>query len=212
MSTNNTLEIRGGNVGGGIQVFTQAINVTMTGAKVALADLPTAGNSLLAGTPVLSDSYNHTATVHYAFEVVNVAGAVLQLKKRQGSTTAKVGMFLMESTADLATTGTAATILSIDTSNEAYDIVTLSAALTGLAVGDTVYEANQDGAGAVVKVIPNAITAYETLVNSNTVHATVAIGFNGDGEIFERRISPITPAIRVALKANDCFFRYTQSR
>lgn len=209
--TNNVLTKYSNEVGGSKHIFTDAVETLIGGGQFERASLPMDKQVLHAGTPILVDEITRLATVHYAFEVMDVAGAVIKVKKNGGSTVAKVGMFVMEAPATVATTGTAATIDEIDSTNADYDTLTLSAAITGLATGEMIVEANQTGAGAVVKVIPNAIQVADLYMKEGSYDWSFAAGYHTKGIVYERRIAPIIPCIKDELR-KVCFFRFSQSK
>jgi hypothetical protein len=62
--------------------------------------------------------------------------------------------------------GAAASIKSIDRTNAEYDVLTLSAAITGLAEGDTLVESGSTG---VAKYVPNAVVGAVLEVKANTI-------------------------------------------
>ena len=173
--------------------------------------MPLAKNVLYAGTPIKEDGFNRSAEIHYAFKAVDVSGTTIQVEKYGNSTVAKVGMFLMEAPATIAGTKTAVTISTIDTSNEMYDEIVLSGTIAGLTNGGTVVEANQNGAGAVVKVVPNSLQAADVYIDPDGYDFSYTAGYFSKGEVYERRIPPICDAVKDELRKTT-FFRYSQSR
>ena len=77
---------------------------------------------------------------------------------------------------------------------------------------DILVEVTQVGASAKFKVIPNAILPYDV----DTIPGATLYPFNGawmvTSEILEKRIPPVAPAIKKAMKDDEsypCVFRYT---
>lgn len=127
------------------------------------------GMVLHRGTPVFVDFENRSAAICKAAKVL--AGGTTSAPRvakglyfAVGDKVSKVG-------------GASATIKSVDRSNSEYDVLTLSAAITGLAENDVLVESETDGAakyapnavvGAVLEVngkgIPTIDVAYEAVV------------------------------------------------
>lgn len=57
-----------------------------------------------------------------------------------------------------------AIVTAVDRSNENYDVVTLSAAITGLAADDYLQEADTSGGNAMAKYMPNAVIAADRII------------------------------------------------
>ena len=212
MQTFNSNRAYSASVGGSMKVYTREV-YPLQGTQVALADLPPVGNVLPAGTPILvDDSDNKITTVHYAFVAMDVDTVTVQLKKGGEGTRVKEGMFLMEAPATYAGTGTADTVLAVDSSNEMYDEITLSAAITGLVNGETLVEANQTGAGAVIKVLPSALSVADVYVDAMAFDFGITGTFLSHGEVLQRRIPPIAPAVKTYLRENEVYLRFSNSK
>ncbi len=194
--------------GGVRKVFEGQVKILVGGFKFDLKDLPLSGNVLPCGTPVNCDEEARTIKPLYAFEVVAVDGTAVSIKKYGEGTRAKVGMSLIVCPEDLSTAASvSASVQSIESTDEEVDVLTLSAEITGLAVGDVLVEA---GENKKIKVVPNALTPYDTCID-DTTHAA-----DGDGcwncmekPVLVRRMPPLTPAIKQALADNGCFFRWS---
>lgn len=214
MRTYNSNRSYNESIGGSMKVYTGEVYSLGGGFQVDAANLPPVGNVLPAGTPILcnEDSSSRKATVHYAFEVTNVDTVTIQVKKGGEGTRAKVGMFLMEAPATYGATGTAATVVSVDTSNETYDEIVLNAALVGLVAGETIVEANQDGAGASIKVLPNALSIADVYVDAYAFDFGISGTFMSPGMVLQRRIPPICPAVKTYLRENGVFLRFSNSK
>lgn len=77
-----------------------------------------------------------------------------------------VGDYVVKETSG---TDTGVAIDAIDSSNAAYDVITLHSAITGLAADDILQEADKTGSGAVPAYLPNAVVAADHVVNANGV-------------------------------------------
>lgn len=129
-----------------------------------------------------------------------------------GNTVAKVGMIVGKAPTTATGTTTGFTINSIDSSNDEYDVLTLSGDAGKLELTDILVEVTATGASAKIKVIPNAILPYDV----DTLPGATLYPFNGawmvTSEILERRIPPVASAIKKAMKDDEsypCVFRYT---
>jgi hypothetical protein len=116
------------------------------------------GMVLHRGTPVSVDFENRTAAVCKAAKVL--AGGTTSAPRVAKGLYFAVG----DSVSKLG--GAAATIKSIDRTNVEYDVLTLSAAITGLAEGDTLVESASAG---VAKYVPNAVVGAVLEVNANAI-------------------------------------------
>jgi hypothetical protein len=213
LSTANSMIKYSTEVGGAKHVYTDTVKPLQGGFSVAAADLPLSGNVLPAATPILCDEGdNRDAEVHYAFEVLEDVDAThIKVKKYGGSTVAKVGMFLMKAPAAVATTGQGYEITAIDSTDTAFDILTMSGDL-GEAAGDTLIEAVAEAADTTIKILPNALSFSDVYVEPNGYDFGITGVFMSFGSVLTRRIAPIAPAIRTYLLENGCFFRYSNSK
>ena len=117
-----------------------------------------AGMVLHRGTPVFVDFENRSAAVCKAAKVLS-GGTTSAPRVAKGHYFA-VG----DKVSKLG--GGSATIKSIDASNAEYDVLTLSAAITGLAAEDTLVESEADGAA---KYAPNAVVGAVLEVKENMI-------------------------------------------
>lgn len=199
-------------IGGTRVVFEGHPCLLIGGFDFDIAELPTYPNVLPAGTPIKVDEDARTIEIHYAFAVTKkVSATKYQVAKGIEGSRVKAGMNLMVIGNDVDTAGTAGTVKSVDTSNEGYDEITFTASFTA-EEGDVIVEATAAGEGAKVKVVPNALTDRDKRL------APGAKSMNGDGvwandrPILERRIPPVAPAIKKALAANECYFRWSNRK
>lgn len=198
-------------VGGAREVFEGQPKVLVGGCTFNISQMPAYPNVLPAATPIYVDEVARTIDIHYAFGVYEAANASTTIKVKKGfeGSRIKVGMNIMKATAKVATTGTAVTVTAVDTTDPAFDVVTVDSALT-LTLTDVIWEADKAGTGAKVKVVPNALTDRDKRLVPGSSHVNGATIFMCDGAILENRIPPVSDAIKLALKENDCFFRYTK--
>lgn len=176
--------------------------------------LPASGNVLPAFTPVKADEQARTIEPLYIFEVVSVdtVNSKISVAKNEEGTRAKVGMALIVVGADLASASShVATVTAIDSSNSEYDVLTMSAVLDDetpiFAQGD--YLAEGDSETKKVKVVPNSLIPYDTCVDEDAYALDGEACFGATSPILERRIVPIPAAVKAALKAADCTFRFS---
>lgn len=208
-------------IGGTNRIFNGILATPITiGGTLVEAQLPLLGNMLPAGTPVVVDESTRLMTVHYAFEVYEAATAAatsIKVKKFQGNSLVKKDMCLGIAPSDIATTVASAKITAIDSSNEGYDILTISKALGALSAGDILVEVDKATAGtdtdAAIKVKPSLLTYYDVELlpygTLSNIHMDAIWNFL-DGEIFEKRISPIAPCVKAYMRSQGCVFRYSQ--
>lgn len=195
--TFNQVVKRSGKFGGALVVFEGHPELLVGGFNFNLADLPAAGDVLPCGTPVYCDEAARTIVPVITGKVTAVDGTKVTIDDHGfGNIAFKVGATVAELGDNLATAAeNYATIASID-GNE----ITLSAAVTGLAVGDILVEV--DATTKKVKAVPNALLPYDV------VPAPDAISVDGDGMIgnsrpvLTRRMPPINDAIKAAVQAN----------
>lgn len=121
----------------------------LPGGFKPLQDFPV-GTLLKRGTLVHVDTDTLSAAIVKVAKVVD--GGTTKAPRVQKGNNYTVGDTIMK----LGTTSTA-TISAIDTTNEGYDTLTLSAAITGLAGGDFLQEADTSGSTPAAKYEPNAV-------------------------------------------------------
>lgn len=144
------------------------------------------GDLIKRGTPLFVDFANMEAAVVKAATVVT-GGTTSAPRVKKGSHLA-VGDKLVKATAD---TDTGVTISAINTSNADYDVLTLSAAITGLTADDILQEADKAGSGAVPKYVPNAVVAADHVVNANGV--VVLDAAYGARVMYDKLDTPVVP-------------------
>jgi hypothetical protein len=201
-------------VGGARNVYEGHINLLVGGFMFDKSELPAYPWVLPAGTPIKVDEQARTIKIHYAFEVAEAvtAGAKVKVKKGFEGSRVKAGMFLMVAPEDADTAGTGIKVNSVVTTNDDFDEVTLASDPGELSAGAVLVEADKSGETAKIKSVPNALTDRDKRL------APDAKSINGDAvwacdrPILERRIPPIAPAIKKALRDADCFFRFSNRK
>lgn len=182
----------------GVPVF-QRILETAQGGFTLDDDTLTAGATVKAGTPIGYDESTRVAKVMKVAEMqataTNSATTYRVLKGHQ----LKVGDYL----AKIA--GSAAyAITAIDTSNAAYDEVTLATTLgVAMAVGDVLFQSSAIGASAAAA----SVTVRGLLMNDTVVADGEAIAVVIRGTVYERRV----PKANAAIKALMPNIIYSQS-
>lgn len=202
-----------GKIGGFRKVFEGQVKLLVGGFNYDIKDLPTPGNVLPAGTPVYCDEVARTIVPLITFRVKAVEGKDIHVEKFNEGTRAKVGQTLIVVPEDLtkaAAADAAAQIKSIDNSNATYDILTVDAIPEGVEEGAVICIANDE---YKAKCVPNALTAYDTVLSNEAVAADGDGAWNClDFPVLERRMPPITDSIKKALADAGCFFRWSNRK
>lgn len=201
-------------VGGARNVYEGHPLLLIGGFMFDKKELPNYPYVLPAGTPILVDEQARSIKIHYAFEVYEAitSGKVVKVTKGFEGSRIKEGMTLMSAPDTIDGTGQGYTVASVDVSNNDYDSVTLNASPGSLSKGAILVESTDATASAKIKVIPNSLTDRDKRL------APDAKSINGDAvwacdrPILERRIPPIAPVIKQAMKDADCFFRWSNRK
>lgn len=202
-----------GSMGGALVVFEGHPQLLVGGFDFDLADLPGAGVVLPCGTPVNCDEASRKITPLITLKVKAVDGTdakkVELVSNGFNGPAVKVGdnVAIINNTLDHEyenTTGesastTFAKVVSVDGFN-----IELEAALTGLAANNilVVVKKNEDTGKAAIKAVPNALLPYDKVYDAA---ATIVRGdgmIGNDMPVLERRMPPITDAIKAAVQAN----------
>lgn len=161
-----------------------------------------AGDVIKAGTPLVFDEAARTATVLRAGVAYALAGGSATTYQMTKGGTLKVGDYL----ASGATGGKAYAITAIDTSNAAYDVLTVGTTIGAVAAGDTLYASTATGATASALPAANGLLYDDQLIavvdNSYSVSAVIR------GTVYARRV-PYSAAI--AALTGLRFIIYSQS-
>lgn len=197
-------------VGGGRPVYYYIGKELPGGFNPDLSKFPK-GSVVQTGTPILVDEATRTAQVHIAvtvYETAAIDATKVKVVKLKAGSVLSAGQFLMAAPTTTTGTGTGLSITAVDSSNAAYDELTLSAALTAaLTKDDVLVEADKAGTGAKMKVVPNALTRYDIYVDPASTQFTC--GAVVEATIYERRIPPVIQAVKDLFK-NEITF--SQSR
>lgn len=159
-----------------------------------------AGSVLRAGNPLVLDEAARTATpLHTGVMQANAAGSATAYRVTKGSGLA-VGDYL----ATGATGAKAYAITAIDTSNAAYDEITVGTTIGAATAGDLVFASTATGATASALPAINGLLYEETVVGSGvSVSAVIR------GTVWARRI-PYNAAIAALAGLKHIIF--SQSR
>lgn len=199
--------------GGVIRCFESKPTLLVGGFKFALNELPESGNVLPAGSPVYCDEVNRTIAPLYLFKVTKVESGSKKITVAKGmeGTRVKVGMTLimLGDNLDAAAT-TNMTVAAVDSTADDVDVITVDAVETGLTEGKVIAQSNAE---RKVKVVPNALTPYDTCVDED------AFACDGEGAwacydtpVLENRIPVLPKVIKDALRDAGCYFRFSNRK
>lgn len=193
--------------GGSLVVFEGKPELLVGGFNFNLDDLPAPGDVLPCGTPVHCDETTREITPIITAKVESVDGTTVTLKDLGfGQTAIKVGATVAELGSDLTQ---AATYYATVTSKED-NVLTLSGAITGLTAGDILVEVDADS--KKVKAIPNALTPYDIVRDANAISVDGDGAYKNDRPVLERRMPAINDAIKAALVAAGCQFKWSDRK
>lgn len=198
-----------GNFGGGLVVFEGKPELLIGGFNFKMDDLPAVGDVLPCGTPVYCDEAADARSITpiITAEVIAVDGTTVTLKDHGfGNVPFKVGATVAELPADL----TSAASYYATISKKEGNVLTLSGAITGLAVGDILVEVAADT--KKVKAIPNALLPYDVVRGENEISRTGDGMYKNDRPILERRMPAVNDAIKAALVAAGCQFKWSNRK
>ena len=205
--TFNQIVKANGKFGGALVVFEGKPELLIGGFNFNLDDLPAPGDVLPCGTPVNCDEATRVITPIITGKVESVDGTKVTLKDLGfGQTALKVGSTVAVLGNDLsAAAAKSATIASKDG-----NVVTLNAAIDGLAAGAILVEV--DATSKKVKAIPNALTPYDIVRDANAISVDGDGAYKNDRPVLERRMPAINDAIKAALAAAGCQFKWSDRK
>ena len=205
--TFNQIVKANGKFGGALVVFEGKPELLIGGFNFNLDDLPAPGDVLPCGTPVNCDEATRVITPIITGKVESVDGTSVTLKDLGfGQTALKVGSTVAVLGNDLsAAAAKSATIASKDG-----NVVTLNAAIDGLAAGSILVEVDADS--KKVKAIPNALTPYDIVRDANAISVDGDGAYKNDRPVLERRMPAINDAIKAALAAAGCQFKWSDRK
>jgi len=195
-STGNNFPTPSSNVGGGRHVWYQRGRSIPGGFNIDLPNFPK-GSVVQAGSLIKYDEATRKVDLHIAVKVDEVAASgatTVKIAKILEASVLNTGQFLMVAPDGITDAGTGVEVLSIDSSNPAYDVITIPALSAELSEGTILVEADKVGAGAVVKVVPNALSYYDIFVHPDSTQFTVTATI--EGTVYERRIPPVADAFK----------------
>lgn len=214
-----------GKIGGALRVFEDKVEVLVGGFTFDKNDLPAPGDVLPCATPVYCDEAAdaRSITPFITGKVASVSGdnakvvtlaniGLVRPAFKVGSKVAIVNSTLTheyQNTAAVDETPASYAFATI----VAYDgnIITLDNALDGLAENDILVEVAEDETThkAAVKCVPNALLPYDKVYDEN---ATIVYGdgcYTCLAPVLERRCPPLTDAVKAALVAGGCTFKWS---
>ena len=193
--------------GGALVVFEGKPELLVGGFNFNLNDLPAPGDVLPCGTPVNCDESTRVITPIITGKVESVNSTEVTLKDLGfGQTAFKVGSTVAVLGSDLTT---AAENYATIASKEG-NVITLSAAITGLAANSILVEV--DATSKKVKAIPNALTPYDIVRDANAISVDGDGAYKNDRPVLERRMPAINDAIKTALANAGCQFKWSNRK
>ena len=193
----NTFGNKQDSFGGGYQLYRSVAEMYEGGGMIK--DLPMMSSTYIyaGGTPV-------KATTNGVYEMLNfykvteaTSGTTVKVHKAIGLGKAIQGRFLMVAPTELDGTGKAVTITSIDSSNRLFDILTLSADLGSLSIGDLLCDASANGVDVPAYTIPNSLSRRDVVVVDGDFAGTVAGVY--DARIFGNHAPYMSDAVKKAV-------------
>lgn len=196
-----------GKFGGSLVVFEGHPSLLVGGFNFNLDDLPAAGAVLPCGTPVYCDESTRKIVPVITAKVTAIDGTSVTLEDHGlGQAAFKVGDTVAELPASLATAAqNYATVTAVNG-----NVLTLSAAITGLAANDILVAVG--ATDKKVKATPNALLPYDVVRDENAVSVDGDGMWKNDRPILERRMPAINDAIKSALVAAGCDFRFSDRK
>ena len=205
--TFNQIVKASGKFGGALVVFEGKPELLIGGFNFNLNDLPAPGDVLPCGTPVNCDEATRVITPIITGLVESINGTAVTLKDLGfGQTAFKVGSTVAVLGSDLSV---AATNYATIASKEG-NVITLSEAITGLAANSILVEV--DATSKKVKAIPNALTPYDIVRDPNAISVDGDGAYKNDRPVLERRMPAINDAIKAALVAAGCQFKWSNRK
>lgn len=196
-----------GNFGGSLVVFEGKPELLIGGFNFKKSDLPAVGDVLPCGTPVYCDEVSRDIIPVITAKVIAVSGTTVTLEDHGfGNVAFKEGAVVAVLAANLNDAATNYATIASKNGN----VLTLSAAVTGLAVGDILVEV--DATSKKVKAIPNALLPYDIRIGENEISRTGDGMYKNDRPILERRMPAVNDAIKAALVAAGCNFKWSNRK
>ena len=196
-----------GKMGGALVVFEGHPSLLIGGFDFDMADLPDSKDVLPCGTYLNCDESTRKATPIITAKVKAIDGTKVTVEDLGfGRTPFKVGATVAELGDDLSSAARNYATVSSKEGN----VLTLSGAVTGLAVGDILVEV--DATTKKVKAVPNAILPYDRWYDSDAIAVRCDGMWANDRPILERRMPACNAAIKTALVNAGCQFKWSNRK
>lgn len=193
--------------GGSLVVFEGKPELLVGGFNFAKDDLPAVGDVLPCGTPVYCDEAARSITPVITAEVIAIDGTDVTLNDHGfGNVAFKAGATVAKLGDDLEAVATNYATIASKAGNK----LTLSAAVTGLAVGDILVEVN--ATSKKIKAVPNALLPYDIRIGENEISRTGDGMYANDRPILERRMPAVNSSIKEILQYNGCQFKWSNRK
>jgi len=191
-------------IGGAIPIWTDvevARRFSYPGG-FSISNPPDAQALIPGGTPYEVDEATRTAKICYRFEAYEAAtnsATTYKIVKDAGvHNLLKVGLVLMKMPSALTGTGTGRAITAIDTSNAAYDEITVATTLgVAIAVGDVLAEAAEAGTTKALAAVANGLSYSDRFIEDDVLGYSTSVVY--EGTIYNRRIKKIADIERASL-------------
>lgn len=176
--------------------------------------MPAYPNVMAAGTLVYADETAGVRSIVpiYTFKVksVDTNNKTITVEKFETGTIAKVGMKLIVVGDDLsAAADNVAVVSAIDSSAEDVDVLTVDN-VTGVKADVVLVEAGPD---SKIKAIPNGLTYCDNVLDPDAYAIDIDYIWNCiEKPVLERRMPPLTPSLKKALRDNECYFRFSNRK
>jgi len=198
-----------GKFGGALVVFEGKPELLIGGFNFNMNDLPAAGVVLPCGTPVYCDEASDARSITPIItgKVASVDGTTVVLADNGfAQTPFQVGDTVAVLGDDLTAAATKyATISAIDGVT-----LTLSAEISGLAADGILVQV--DATSKKIKAVPNALLPYDVVRGENEISRTGDGMYKNDRPVLERRMPAINDAIKAALVAAGCSFKFSNRK
>lgn len=210
--------------GGTLVVFEGKPELLVGGFNFNMDDLPDVGVVLPCGTPVNCDESNRTITPLVTVKVKSVDGTdakkITLVSNGFNGPALKVGQYVAIINDTLATQYENTTASGVTTYNYVQiaaisgDVITLANELASVAANSilVVVKVNATTSKAAIPATPNALLPYDVVRGENEISRTGDGMYKNDRPVLERRMPPITDAIKTALANAGCQFKYSNRK
>lgn len=171
------------------------IQLAQGGFALSATGLP-AGSLIPAGTPVVFDEAARTASIIGGGNLQAAATGNPTVYRLNKGNTVKVGDYMA-----LVAGGAAYAITAIDTSNAAYDSVTVGTTLGNASIGAAVFVSSATGASAAAYAAANGLLYDDTLANTGeSISAVIR------GTVYARRLPFYTAGLAAVTGLKNIIF------